>query len=346
MKRLTTQSFCLVAVLALLAGGSALADSPISRAPAAPIDTVVHFLDAPFGEGSPMTLVAEIEWDGGKVSFVDETIGHVFGFGLLEQGNADLSPFYEQGASALEIFLALAPEGTEVPDVLLRAHELARELDPGVPAEPRRFQTDLGKQGLLSSGGGPDKAISYYTFDKDTNICWNWSGTTNYDPVVGNDAGHDSVDVWNAFRAWTGISWVVGETANGTFYDEIAELSDQYYATPWGNERGFAMCVPYALVQPEESLFECTVPDGVFENTVFYRLYLHGQDSGSSWFGGPVDLTGYGQGARYKSSSSAERKYTLEVRDYSKKSSICKERYEVFWRNRNIGSGRPGGITL
>lgn len=334
-----------------LAAGVVLATTALPAsaelASATPLDTAqVHFVDAPFGDGSPLHVVAEIEWQGGKVAFIDETIGHVFGFGLLEQGNANLAAFHEQGASALEIFLALAPAGTEVPEVLYRAHEMARELDPDVPAEPRRLLAELPTGTAGSHGGGrAAEKLSYYTFQHDTNNCWGWGGVNSYNSLIGNEGSHSSSGMASNFRTWSGISWVLGQTSSNNYYDESAELGDQYYPTAFGNERALAMCVPYALVQPDENPWACAVEGGVYENTVDYRVWLRGENASSSWSAGPIQLDAYGQGLRYRSSSSQERKYTLEVRDYSEDSSICFERYEVFTRNRDIRSKPPGGLT-
>ncbi len=276
-------------------------------------------------------IVAEVQLDGAKVVFIDETIDGIFGFGILEEGKINLAPFYEQGASALEIFLALAPKGSEVPAALHKAHEMARLSDPGLGEEPRRDLTASGPGSVAA------KALSYYTFDHDTSNCWEWGGLMDYDDVEGNEPGtfngHDSSDAYDEFRDWSGISGF-GVSASA-YYDEQAELGDQTYATPYGNDRALAICVTHAIVQPGEDSFECSIENGTYENTVRYRIRLRGQQGASTWATTWFYLEGYGEGSRYRSSSSADRKYTLDVHDLSRKSLTCKERYEVFTRSKN-----------
>ena len=277
----------------------------------------------------PMNVVAEVELEHGKVSFVDETVEGIFGFGILEQGKVNLAPFYEQGASALEIYLALAGSDAEVHPSLYRAHEMARDLDPSVPSEPRN----------LSAGWWAlQKSVSYYGFDQDTSNCWGWGGVASYNSNVGNEpgtfGGHDSSDAHDEFVIWTTIPGGTFNTSNATYFDEDAELSDQFYATPYGHERAVSMCVTHAIVAPGESARDCRLRTSPYYNDVDYRVRLRGQQGNSTWVSQSEYLEAYGEGVRYRSSSSAARKYTLEVVDISEKSIICKEQYEVFLRSR------------
>ncbi len=277
----------------------------------------------------PMNVVAEVELDHGKVSFVDETVEGIFGFGILEQGKVNLTPFYEQGASALEIYLALAGSNAEVHPSLYRAHELARQLDPSVPSEPRN----------LSAGWWAlQKSISYYGFDQDTDNCWGWGGVADYNDNIGNEPGtwngHDSGDAHDEFVTWSTIPGGTINTSNAIYLEEDAENNDQTYPTPYGHERAVSMCVTHALVQPGESARDCVERTSAYYNDVDYRVRLRGQQGSSTWTSQNEYLTAYGEGVRYRSSSSAARKYTLEVFDTSTESIICKEKYEVFLRSR------------
>ncbi len=130
-------------------------------------------------------------------------------------------------------------------------------------------------------------------------------------------------------------------------FEENAEQSDQSYATGFSHERAFAICVTHAIVQPSESQFECEVSNGAYENTVDYRLRLYVESSnGDTWHSDGINLLGYGDGARYRSSSNAKRRYDLRVVDDSKKSLFCKERYDVFWRARTQGPAITNDIQI
>ncbi len=271
-------------------------------------------------------VVAEIQLEGAKLLFIDETFQGSFGLGILEEGAVNLAPFYERGASALEIFLAFSPEGTEVPPALYKAHELARALDPSVPAEPRAD--------LLATGPGSAmaKAVVYSPFAQTTDICWGFGGVASYNAIVGNSA-HDSGQAQDNFNWWSTISGF-GVTDH-EYLNQHGENAFQGYFTPEGHERAVSICVTHAVVtQPQNVLF-CGWPgvSGGY-NTVDYSVALSGQQGDQSWVVATVDLEGYGEGARYRSSSVAARSYLLLVIDFSTVSTICKERYEVFVRSK------------
>lgn len=270
-------------------------------------------------------VVAEIELDGASLTFVDETIDGVFGFGILEQGAIDLGPFYEAGASELEIFLAFAPNGAEVPAALARAHAEARKRNPDIPAAPRTDLVDAGST----------RALPNYAFTQDTSECWGWGDVPpgSYHPIVGNES-HDHANARTNFLDWTGITGFGTGLFTLAKSRQDAEFGPVDYWTPFGHERAFAICVTHAEVQPDENPWLCGETYSEFYNTVNYRLRIWGQrEYGNPWSSEQINLTAYGQGARYRSTSSELRKYRLAVDDISIKSSFCKEQFEVFGRN-------------
>jgi hypothetical protein len=234
-----------------------------------------------------------------------------------------LAPFYEAGASALEIFLALAPADAEVPEILFRAHELTRQRNPILPAAPR---TTL-------IGGMATKALIGYAFSQDTDNCWGWGGVAVYDPVVGDDS-HSTAVAQGKFLDWSGVQ----SAGTGSFFavaeDQDASSSDMFYTIPFGNERAFSICVTHAnllIPEPDDGPWYCTETASTFFNTVNLRLTLWGfRKNGDSWSSDALFLTAYGKGARYRSSSNELRKYQLRVADISIESGICQEKFEVF----------------
>lgn len=260
----------------------------------------------------PLEVVAEIQLDGGKVVFVDETVDGIFGLGILEVGNTRLFPYYEKGATALEMFLALAPAGSVAPWQLYHAHELAARKNPAIPAEPRRFLTQ--------------KAAIDYPFDQDTSNCWGWGGGTNSN-YSGNYGfvNHDTSDTHFYFEDWSDIA-DSAYTDSIVYADEDAiPAGEAAYTTPLNTERAIAMCVPYAIAVDEQS----SCPSN---NTVNYRVRIKGEEGGSSWFSAWEYLNAYGEGVRYSSGAGSSRRYTLEVVDISTKSIFCQEKYEVHLR--------------
>lgn len=260
----------------------------------------------------PVQIVAEIQLDGGKIVFVDETVDGVFGLGILEVGNTRLFPYYEKGATALEMFLALAPAGSVAPWQLHHAHELAARKDPSIPAEPRRFMTL--------------KTAIDYPFDQDTSNCWSWGGGTvsNYATAYGFPS-HDTLDTHDAFEIWSDIPDSV-YTGSVIYADEDAiPAGEAAYPTPVNNQRAIAMCVPYAVATDEGS----SCPSN---NTVNYRVRIKGEEGLNYWYSAWEYVNAYGEGVRYSSEIGSSRRYTLEVVDISTKSIYCQEKYEVHLR--------------
>lgn len=292
-------------------------------------------------ESPANSIVAQIQFEKGKLTFIDESIAGIFGFGILEEGAVTLTPLYEQEATPLEIFLAYAPQGTRVPEVLYRAHDHYREQNPAIPEKPRKFKQSSAQVSEY-----------YYKLKKDTDNCWGWGNVNQYDDLVGNEPGtyngHESSAAVESFKDWSQIPpGAMMTTSHGYFFEENAEQSDQYYSTGYANQRAFAMCVTHTLVQPQESQFECDVDNGAYANDVKYRLKFQvWQAGGDTWSSDNIFLEGYGEGARYRSSSNVSRKYELRVVDLSKNSLICKERYDVFWRSRKNPSPAPASETL
>lgn len=281
---------------------------------------------------APLPIAAEIQLDGGSVLFIDETIEGVFGLGVLEVGKINLAPLYELGATPLEIFIALSPEGAEAPAVLLEAHARAHAENPGIPAEPRDFAR-MGRAAAVKAIN-----IPYHTFGIDTANCWGWGNVDDYNDDVGNEPGtwngHESNNAYSEFITWSMVPGGTIMTSSTAYFDENAELVDQEYATPYGHERGLAMCVTHAIYDSAEGYFDCTVRGGSFYNTVNYRVRLLGTNGSSTWGTDWFYVNAYGEGVRYRSSSIESRKYTLQVHDLSQKSILCRERYDVYTRSR------------
>src|SRR5262249_14271559 len=85
--------------------------------------------------------IATLNVPGGQIVFVDEGLTEPGGgIAFWEIGNADLSYLLdEQNATALEVYMALTPPGTPIPERLIEHHaEVARRVG-GIAAEPRRF---------------------------------------------------------------------------------------------------------------------------------------------------------------------------------------------------------------
>ena len=266
-------------------------------------------------EAPTLPVVAEIVLDNGKISFIDETIDGVFGLGILEVGKVNLARFYERGATPLEIFLALAPPASKIPEQLYRAHEEARRHDPSIPAEPRMvFQ----------------KSVTGYPFSQDTNECWQWGGgdSSDFAGAYGYPPYSDIL-AYDNFITWSQIPDALGTSSAAYVDEDTIPVYEMSYSTPFGHERAVAMCVTHAETPDQYS----TCPSG---NTVNYRVRLKGEDASSSWYSAWEYLTAYGEGVRYRSSSTGSKKYTLEVFDLSVKSIHCQEKFDVYLRSRNV----------
>lgn len=266
-------------------------------------------------------IIAQIDLDGGRLTFLDETIGKDVAVGILEEGQVDLGPLYEQNATALEIFLALAPPSLKVPDVLYLAHDLARQNDPRISEEPRDLTNSDDQLDTF-------KALVKHDFANDTINCWGWGNVSVHDRPLGNPPesydGHESTNATQEFETWSGIPTGF-QTTDLHAYDENAELSDREYQTGWAHERALAMCVTHAI-------YETTENDCYGDNTVNYRTRLYGENENGSWASNNIYVTGYGQGVRYRSSSTESRRYRLLVVDVSVESLVCKENYQVDMR--------------
>lgn len=280
---------------------------------------------APATSAEIFEVIAQIELDGGSVTFIDETMGKDVSIGILEAGSVNLGALYEQEATVLEIFLAIAPPDMAVPEILYTAHDLARLRNPRLPEQPRALANSFEE--LVAF-----KSIPYHTFAKDTSNCWEWGNVSSYDRVWGNDpsdfGGHESTQATAAFLTWSGIPGGFMTTTQSE-YDEHAELTDQEYQTAWGHERAVAMCVTHAINLDPPFTTSCGI-----DNTVNYRVTLIGENDDSNWGSEHIYVTGYGQGVRYRSSSLESRRYTLRVVDVSVKSIYCREHYQVDLRSR------------
>lgn len=291
-------------------------------------------------------IVAELDLGNGTVHFIDETVDGEFGLGILELGKVDLGAFYEREATPLEIFLALAPEEAAIPEALYRAHDLARSLDPSLPEVPRDFAD------LSGAATGADKSVSYQDWTEDTSTCWSWG--TDAASLSGAEAAAIGDPLYSYsvaeyyFRQW---SQIPSGSATESSIDDSANsvpsgLYFQVVQTPWGNDRALGICITHAELSAGTDWWDCE-PLGNEQNTVQLRVRLRGENATSTWYSSQAHtLSGYGQGARYRSSSTQDRRYAIEVRDDSIRSDGCQEQFHAMTRNRNtyIITG-PGGLT-
>lgn len=288
-------------LIGVMAAACSLWGCAVEGAPAASVEEA---------EGDEGEILAVVDFEGARLTFVDETMDEDVSVGILEEGAINLDTIYGQEATPLEIFRAVASPGREAPPRLIEHHFRVRQ-DP-----PR----DLGSSSIIFTSAS---VIKEDLGEVSTTNCWGWGDVTSYNPLIGNSY-HDSDNALQEFRAFSMITF---PTKKQSYLDQTAELSDQYYETDWAHERALAICVTYAIFAPGEAS-ECEW------NTVNYGVKLRGENASGWWSTSTLYLTGYGQGLRYRSSSTEKRKYQLRVVDYSVKSILCKERYEVFTRER------------
>ena len=105
--------------------------------------------EAQNAEIPPALATIELE-TGTTVEFIDLGEGQV---GLLEHGTSGLahvatSLAETHDATALEVFLAVAPNGTEVPEALVKAHE-AQVAAAGKQSAPRQLSVETATGGLF-----------------------------------------------------------------------------------------------------------------------------------------------------------------------------------------------------
>ncbi|MEO1085329.1 MAG: hypothetical protein AAFY88_13905, partial [Acidobacteriota bacterium] len=228
-----------------------------------------------------------------------------------------------------------------------KAHDLERSRNARIPEIPR----DFSQEGTRAHAA--QKAVSYQNWTEDTTTCWNWG--TDAASLSGNVAaqiGDPSYSYSNAeyfFRNWsqvptTGLTTETSDSASANSLPQGSYI--EVASTAWGNERSLGLCITHAEVTDGNSWWDCA-PAGNEENSVNMRTRVRGENASGSWYSSSFFLTDYGHGARYRSSSSQDRRYHIEAYDSSIRANHCQEQYHSMTRNRNIHTrpGGPGGLT-
>jgi hypothetical protein len=293
--------------------------------------------------------IATLVVPGGQVVLVDEGLTEAGGgIAFWELGDADLSYLLdERNATALEVFLALAPEATPVPERLIQHHrEVARRV-AGVSAEPRRLTIpSLLPQGSYFTNQGLNDGGS--DNDKD---CWGWAGPSS--PYAGNHGyqSFDYSDFQDNFNAE--YSQISGANVSGGLQAVQSNVPGVAGPTAAGHERAMAFCLSKAVSTYQgESVGEvCATNQGrvnVFvERTTdaTYSTYVTADS---------ILLTSFGQGGRFRSnytnSGGGARKYRLYlewqtvVAEGGSNNLGCADELVLAWRSK-LNSGAPGGVT-
>ncbi|MDC0747583.1 hypothetical protein [Polyangium mundeleinium] len=283
-------------------------------------------------ESAPVdTTIATLELSGGKVVFVDEGDGVAF----FEVGNVDLTSLLEdQKASALEVFLALAPEGTPAPTRLVEHHAEVVARTGTVPAVPRKLAPMFVMPEVQSLTNDPLTSAGPN--------CWGWGGSGTYTDETGlsgfslssfQSGFKDSYSqiTGNAFQVSNGATLVSSPEANG---------SSPPVSTSMGHERAMAFCASQAI--PNAG----SCDDNRIEALVYVQ---HTNESGTNVFAGSVTLYDFGEGARFRSnytnSGGVARRYTATVTfsatDYENLHGVnptwCQDQVAVVWRSKHTG---------
>ncbi|MDI1435725.1 hypothetical protein [Polyangium sorediatum] len=287
---------------------------------------------------APMdTTIATLELSGGKVVFVDEGDGVAF----FEVGKVDLTSLLDaQQASALEVFLALAPEGTPVPARLVEHHAEVVARTGAVPAAPRKLAPRVVMPEVHSltndplTSAGPD--------------CWGWGGSGTYTAETGL-SGFSLSSFQTGFRnTYSQITGNVAQVSNGATLvsSPAAGGSSPAVSTSMGHERAMAFCASQAL--PNTG----SCDDNGIQAWIEVK---YTNDSGTLVSAGSVTLSAFGEGARFRSnytnSSGVARRYTATVTfsatDDETLQSVdptwCQDQVAVVWRSKHTGGsiGNP-----
>lgn len=289
--------------------------------------------------------IATVDVPGGQVIFVDEGLTEPgAGIAFWELGGADLSYLLDvENATALEIYMALAPEAV-VPERLVEHHaEVSRRVG-GVPARPRRFvlpslmpeHQALTNEGLNDNGSGSN--------------CWGWGGTNNAYSVVTGYQSFSLATFQSNFN--TQYSQITGSavsqgTDSATSY--FPELGDSLGPTTAGHERAMAFCLSEA--NPVGGDGDCTNNRGKAlvtvrrTNDAAYENFVNADS---------ILLDHFGHGGRFRSnytnSGGGARKYDLfvewqthAVEGGQSIHDVCADQLVLAWRSKQ-DLGGPGGF--
>ncbi len=292
---------------------------------------------------------------GGQVIFVDEGLTEPGGgIAFWEVGNANLSTLLDdQNATALEVFLALSPEGTEPPQRLVEHHaEVSRRVRE-VPAEPRRLAAALAlpaHQSFVNDSLGSDGSST----DKD---CWAWAGTTNpYSSHYGYQS-FDYTDFQDNFNSSYSQLSALGSTS-GLEEAESGWGTSFIGLTSAGHQRAMAFCLSKAIpIDTLEGTLNQRLASDCFQNYGAADVtVVRTTNSNFDVFvaADSISLTAFGQGGRFRSnftnSGGGSRKYALQVEWKTVPgegiSGVCLDEIVVAWRSRyTAGGGGVGGIS-
>jgi len=299
--------------------------------------------DAPRSAASASELevdakIATVNVPGGQIIFVDEGMTEPGGgIAFWEMGGADLSHLLDdENATALEVFLAITPEGTPVPERLLEHHAEVMKRVPGITAEPRRLAVPFVMPkyvGLTNESLNDGNSFN----DED---CWAWAGTstpyhTNY--------GYQSFDLTsfqsNFNSQYSQISGAL--VSSGVDSDLSQSLTTGFLGpTAAGHERAMAFCLSKAQYLDISLERDCSSNRGSAK--VFVKRTTDANYS--LWVTADIiTLTDFGQGGRFRSNytnSGGARKYALEVEwptignEPSWINSVCKDELVLAWRSK------------
>ncbi|MEZ4308695.1 MAG: hypothetical protein R3F14_11695 [Polyangiaceae bacterium] len=317
MRTVTFYSFCLVG---MLLQGCVESAGPIGEDEIADSD-----IDIDVGQGDEArhgpaankdidAKIATIDLPGGQVIFVDEGLTEPGGgIAFWELGNVNLSFLLnDQNATALEIYLALTPEGTPVPERLVEHHAEVATRVGGILPQPRHLVIpawapegwSLTNEGLNDGGSSNDRD------------CWGWAGTGNtYSATKGYQSFNYSSFQSNFNDQYSQIAGP--NVSSGTDVDNSynADFGDFLGPTAAGHERAMAFCLSKAIDVGAFGLDQdCATNRGSAKVFVVrttdsaYQSYVTADI---------ITLTNFGHGGRFRSnytnSGGGARKYALQV---------------------------------
>ncbi|EYF00246.1 hypothetical protein [Chondromyces apiculatus] len=340
MKTLPLSAFALMACMlpGCLVDSTAETDEDLDlpgEASSEPADSM-----SPESAGSLDTRIATLEVPGGKVIFVDEgaTIPGD-GIAFWEIGNVDLSSLLDdQDASALEVFLALAPEGTPVPPRLLEHHAQVALRSARVSATPRHLSVPLASPAISHF---TNDTLGHDGSDTDRN-CWGWAGTSStYNAQTGYASFNLSTFQTNFISDYADITGLAVQISNGS-----GTLASNTNAAPFtpavetssGHERAMAFCASKAV--------KISSTGTCYGNRVFADVeVMRTNDSGTFVLADHIYIEQFGEGARFRSNHTnstggGARKYRVsaEWRTADGEDSVaaleCQDQIAVVWRSR------------
>ncbi|HEU4409631.1 MAG TPA: hypothetical protein VFS43_30530 [Polyangiaceae bacterium] len=295
--------------------------------------------------------IATLVVPGGEIVFVDEGLTEPGGgIAFWELGDTDLSSLLDDSnATALEVFLALAPEGTPVPRRLVEHHAEVSRRVAGIAAEPRHLAAPPRLFGALAvTNEGLNDGNSDANRD-----CWAWAGTSN--PYASNYGyqGFDYLEFQANFNSqYSQIA--SGAHVSGGLQQRQSNVPGVGGPTAAGHERAMAFCLSKAVkLSSHESLSEsCQANQG--------RVMVHVERTTDAAYNDWVAadsilLEGFGHGGRFRSnytnSGGGARKYRLVlewqtlIAEGGSNNLLCADELAITWRSK-LDTNAPGDVTL